>query len=200
MARRTPTTRPACSRPAAALLSDATAPTFPNIAPRLGVEMPSVGSGGYSEMTVSTKLPAGPVAKGGNATDTAGALTAVNANPRRVSARMTVTLEDVAAIGQANFESALRQNVSMSLSDAIDNQIINGDGSSPNINGILNQLTAVAAGAAVATFDDFVTLVAGRVEGLWASTTKDVSMVVNPRRTGSPPRRSGGRRPTADRS
>ena len=38
----------------------------PSIAPRLGIDLPSVGSGGYSEMTVSTKLPAGPVAKGGN--------------------------------------------------------------------------------------------------------------------------------------
>ena len=152
----------------------------PSIAPRLGIDMPSVMSGGYSELTISTKLPAGPKAKGANADDTAGALTAVNANPRRISARMSVTLEDVAAIGQANFESALRQNVSMSLSDAIDNQIINGDGSAPNINGLINQLSAVAAGAAVATFDDFVALIAGRVDGLWAGRTKDVSVVVNP--------------------
>ena len=152
----------------------------PSIASRLGIDMPSVGTGGYSEMTISTKLPAAPKAKGVDATDTAGALTAQNAGPRRVSARMTVTLEDVAAIGAANFESALRQNVSMSLSDAIDNQIINGDGNSPNISGLLSQLTAIAAGSAVATFDDFVALVSDRVDGLWATGTPDVAVVVNP--------------------
>ena len=152
----------------------------PSIAPRLGIAMPSVGSGGYSEMTISTALPAAPKAKGGNADDTAGALTAITANPRRISARMTIGVEDVAAIGQANFESALRQNVSMALSAEVDDQTINGDGSAPNINGLLNQLTAVAAGSAVATFDDFVTLIADRVDGLWASGTPEIAMVVNP--------------------
>ena len=152
----------------------------PSIAPRLGIDMPQVGSGGYSELTISTSVPAGAVVKGGNAADTAGALTSVTANPRRVSARVTLTVEDVAQIGQANFEAALRQNVSMKLSAEVDHQIVNGDGSSPDINGILNQLTAVAAGSAVATFDDFVALVADRVDGLWAGGTPEIAMVVNP--------------------
>ena len=94
----------------------------PSIAPRLGIDMPSVSSGGYSEMTISTSVPAAPKAKGGNATDTAGALTAVSTTPRAIRARMTITLEDVAAIGQANFEAALRQNASMALSDEYDSQ------------------------------------------------------------------------------
>ena len=92
----------------------------PSIAPRLGIDMPSVGSGSYAEMTISTALPASPKAKGADADDTAGALTPITANPRRISARMSVTVEDVAQIGQANFESALRQNVSMALSDEYD--------------------------------------------------------------------------------
>ena len=32
----------------------------PSIAPRLGIDMPQVGSGGYSEMTITTALPAAP--------------------------------------------------------------------------------------------------------------------------------------------
>ena len=32
----------------------------PSIAPRLGIDMPQVGSGGYSEMTLTTALPAAP--------------------------------------------------------------------------------------------------------------------------------------------
>ena len=71
----------------------------PSIAPRLGIDMPSVGSGGYSEMTITTAPPASAKAKSADADDTAGALTAVTANPRRLSARMSVSLEDVASVG-----------------------------------------------------------------------------------------------------
>ncbi len=151
----------------------------PSIAPRLGVDMPSAPSGSYSEMTISTALPASPKAKGADAADTAGALTPVTAAPRRISARMSVTLEDVASVGQANFESALRQNVSMALSDAYDNQAVNGDGNAPNVNGLINQLTDPANPTAVAGFDDFVAAFADQIEGLWAGTMRDVSLVAN---------------------
>ena len=151
----------------------------PSIAPRLGIDMPSVGSGAFTEMTVTTALPAAPKAKGDNADDTAGALTAVTANARRVSARMTVTLEDVATIGQAGFEAALRQNVSMALSAELDNQIINGNGTSPNIEGLIDQLTDPTNPTAVMTFDAWVEAFADEIDGLWASMMSDVRMVVN---------------------
>ena len=153
----------------------------PSIAPRLGIDMPSAGTGGgYSEMTITTSVPAAPKNKGDDATDTAGALTAVNAGPRRISARMSVTLEDVAAIGQANFESALRQNASMKLSDAYDSQCIAGNGTAPNVNGLINQLTDPTNPTAVATFDDFVDSFASQVDGLFATMVSQVGIVTNP--------------------
>lgn len=151
----------------------------PSIAPMLGIEMPSVGSGGYSEMTVSTSLPAGPRTKGTDASDTAGALTAVNATPRSISGRMSITIEDVAAVGQANFESALRQNTSMSVSNSYDDQCLNGDGSAPNVDGLINQLTDPTDPTAVATFDAFVQVFADQIDGLWASRMREVGIVVN---------------------
>ena len=151
----------------------------PSIAPRLGIDMPSVGSGAYSEMTVTTALPAAPKAKGGNADDTAGALTAVTANARRVSARMTVTLEDVATIGAANFEAALRANVSMALSAELDDQAINGNGTSPNIEGLIDQLTDPTNPTAIMTFDAWVEEFANQIDGLWASMMTDVAIVAN---------------------
>ena len=151
----------------------------PSIAPRLGIDMPSAPSGAYTEMTISTALPAAPKAKAADADDTAGALTAITASPRRISARMTVALEDVAAIGQANFEAALRQNVSMALSDAYDSQAITGNGTSPNVNGIIAQLTDPTNPSAIATFDDYVEAYADAVDGLWASSVEEVSMVAN---------------------
>ena len=151
----------------------------PSIAPRLGIDMPSVGSGGYSEMTISTALPAAPKAKGADADGTAGALTPVTATPRRISARMTVAIEDVASVGAANFESALRQNVSGSLSDAYDGQCITGNGTAPNVDGLINQLTNPTDPTTVAAFDDFVAAFADQIDGLWASMPSEVSMVAN---------------------
>ena len=152
----------------------------PSIAPRLGIDMPSVGSGGYSELTITTALPAAAKAKGGNAPDAAGVLTPLVANPRRISARMTVTLEDVAQIGQANFEAALRSNVSMALSDEYDDQCINGDGQAPNVDGLINQLTDPANPGAIADFAAFLKAAADQVDGLWAGSLSDVGIVTNP--------------------
>jgi len=55
------------------------------------------------------------------------------AAPKRVSARLELTLEDIAAVGQANFESILRENLSPALSDELDKQAINGDGTATGI-------------------------------------------------------------------
>ncbi|MCY4637546.1 MAG: phage major capsid protein [Acidobacteria bacterium] len=151
----------------------------PSIAPRLGIDMPSVGSGGYAEMTITTALPAAPKEKGGDADDTAGALTAVTTNNRRISARMSVTLEDVAAIGVGNFEAALRQNVSMALSNEYDDQVINGNGTAPNIQGLIAQLDNPEDPTALATFDGFLRAFSDQIDGLWASMVSHVSLVAN---------------------
>lgn len=151
----------------------------PSIAPRIGIEMPSVPSGSYSEMTISTSVPAAPKAKGDNADDTAGALTPTTAAPRRISARMSVTVEDVASVGQANFEAALRQNTSMRLSDEYDRQAINGDGQGVNVEGLIAQLTDPTDPSAVATFDSFVAAYANAIDGLWASMVSEIGIVCN---------------------
>ena len=151
----------------------------PSIAPTLGIDMPTAPSGSYSEMTITTALPASAKAKGVDADDTAGALTPVTASPRRISARMSIAVEDVALIGSANFEAALRANVSMALSDAYDDQCINGDGQAPNINGLRNQLAAVADPSAVAGFADFLAAYADQIDGLWASMLSEVAILAN---------------------
>lgn len=151
----------------------------PSIAPMLGIEMPSVPSGSYSEITISTALTPMPEAKGDAADATAAALTPVTATPRRISARLSLSLEDVAQIGTANFESALRQHVSMALSDAYDNQCINGDGVAPNVEGLIKQLTDPADPTVVATFALFLKSFADSIDGLWASKLMDVGIIAN---------------------
>ena len=150
-----------------------------SIAPRLGIQMPQVGSGNYSEATISTALTAAAKAKSGTQESTAAALTTVTASPRRISARLSVAMEDVAQIGVGNFEAALRENARGVLSDAYDTQCINGNGTAPNVNGLVNQLTDPTNPTSVADFDDFVEAFADQIDGLWASTLREVSILAN---------------------
>lgn len=158
-----------------------------SIAPRLGIEMPRVQSGTFASATITTKLTAGAKAKGTAQESSAAAFTVSTATPMRVSARLSIQIEDVAAVGQANFESALRENLAMSMSDALDNFAINGvraddaaDDAAAQPKGIFTALTDPTDPSKEADFDAFVAAFADGIEGLWASTMKDVSIVCGP--------------------
>ena len=149
-----------------------------SIAPRLGVQMPRVMSGTYATGTITTSQTATPLAKSAAAVGAVGAISVTTATPKRISARLELTLEDIAAVGQANFESILRENLSLALSDELDDQTINGNGTAPNLAGMFQRLTNPSApGATVATFDDFVAAFAGGIDGLWANKIKEVAIV-----------------------
>ena len=67
----------------------------PSILPRLGVEMPRVMSGTYASATISGSATADAVAKGADAPATAATFTVQTATPKRVSARLSLALEDI---------------------------------------------------------------------------------------------------------
>ena len=90
--------------------------------------MPRVMSGTYASATITTPLTAGSKSKGAAQDATAASFTVSSVTPKRISARLAIAIEDVAAVGQANFESILRENLSLVLSDELDKQAINGDG------------------------------------------------------------------------
>lgn len=150
-----------------------------SVAPRLGIGMPSVGSGSYSEATITTAATAAARAKGGVQESTALALTPVTATPRRISARLSIAAEDVALVGNASFESSLRQNAQMALSDEYDEQCIAGNGTSPNVEGLIKQLTDPTDPTAVADFDAYLKAFSDQIDGLWASMLSEVAIVAN---------------------
>ena len=151
----------------------------PSVLPSLGVEMPRVGSGTYATGTISTSVTAGAVAKGGKSPATAAAFTVSTATPKRISARLELAVEDIAAVGQANFEQVLRDNLSLVLSDQLDLQGLNGDGTAPNVQGLIGRLTDPTDPSAVATWADFARLPGDHVDGLWASEEGQVALLVN---------------------
>ena len=152
-----------------------------SIAPRLGIEMPRVMSGTYASATIATSTAAAALAKGADADATAATFTVTAVTPKRISARLSLQIEDIAAVGQANFESILRENLALVLSDSLDAQVITGTGTAPNLTGILERLSApTAPGATVAVFDDFVGRFTEGIDGLWASTMQEVAIVCGP--------------------
>ena len=74
-----------------------------SIMPRLGVAMPRVESGTYATATVTTNLSAGARVAGAPQMSTAAGFTVGTTTPHSISARLSIRIEDVAAIGVGNF-------------------------------------------------------------------------------------------------
>ena len=144
--------------------------------------MPRVQSGTYATGTISTPQTAAARAESASAAGVAGAITVQTTTPHSILARLELTIESIATIGQENFEPILRENLSLALSDELDDQAINGNGSGANISGLFQQLTdpTGTAPSTAADFDDFVDAFAGGIEGLWASRMNEVAIVCGP--------------------
>ena len=144
--------------------------------------MPRVESGSYASATITTSLSADSHAKGDKSEATAAAFRVSTVSPKRISARLGIRIEDIASVGQANFESILRENLALVLSDALDDQVINGAGgnSGADLIGIFERLADPSDPSAVSDFDAFAAAHAGGIDGLWASTLAEVGIVVGP--------------------
>ena len=148
---------------------------------KLGIRMPTVPSGTWSEMALTTPPgTAAAKAKGDAIESTAGALSPVSTTARRISARLSLTAEDIAEVGTAKFEAAVRSALSGSLSDQYDIQCLRGDGQSPNVSGLMSQLDTPTAPTAVATFDSLLQAAAAYCGSKYAEEMSDVSILVPP--------------------
>ena len=152
-----------------------------SIAGNLRVDMPSAESGTYAIGSVTTSTTAGAVAAGADVPQTAGAITLQSTTPHRVGGSMQVRIEDIAAIGTANFESAIRMNLMEVMAEALDNQILNGTGSSNQISGLFTSLgSAPTNPSATVTFDSALATAAGGIDGLFATNLGQVNLIVGP--------------------
>ena len=150
-----------------------------SIASKLMIDMPRVKSGTFSTGTINAGLTASSRTKGDAQESTAATFTVQSSTVKSVSARLSITVEDIAAIGAGNFESALRENLSLALSAELDAQIVNGNGAAPNLTGMFKRLTDPPAPSTGAeTWSRFAAKHAGQVDGLWANELSDLSVVV----------------------
>ena len=152
-----------------------------SVLPRLGVEMPSTPAGTFSTMTVSTSLSAAAVAKDTDADAGAAVLTPQTTTPHRVSARLELNQEDILLIGVGNFESILRQNLMLALSDRLDALGLTGNNTDPNPEGLYPQLTVPTATLSnVVDWAGFITAAAAGIDGgPWSESLEGVRLCVN---------------------
>ena len=150
------------------------------VLPRLGVAMPRVQSGSYSTMTVTMGVTAAAIAAGGEYTAGAATLSPQTTRNHRVTGRLSLRVEDIEHVGVDNFESILRQNLMLVMSDELDKLGLTGDNVGPNPHGLFPQLTDPTDPTVDVTWPLFVAAMAGGIDGgPWAETLQEVMMLTN---------------------
>jgi len=147
----------------------------------LGVEMPMVPSGAYSVPKFKTGLAAAAKGKADAIESTAATFSTVTVSPdKRITARLTLSEHDLAAAGIAGFEMALESHMRMVLADALDVQLLRGDGSGSNLKSVVSQTTAADDPSAAVTLGTAASTLAALVDGKFAPALSDLRAVVNP--------------------
>ena len=130
-----------------------------SVAARLGVSMPSVAVGASVYPIMTSGTTASMAADGTHVDAGAGTFTGFTLEPVRLSAGYLFNARQTLQL--RNFEAILRRDLAAVLSDAMDNQIINGDGTAPNVSGFLHELSAVTRPSAADTFASYISKVHG---------------------------------------
>ena len=144
------------------------------LAATLGITLKMVDSGQFSTATITTALLATAKAKSAAADATAGAMTATTSGVKRISASVTMAEEDVASVGQANYESALMAHAGLALQNGHDTYALTGTGSAPAPKGLLLAIGAVATRSTEETFASYAAVPADAVDGIFAREMNDV--------------------------
>ena len=111
------------------------------------------------------------------AADAAAAVITASANTaRRITGAFEIAYEDLSIFPQ--LEDALRRDIPMSVSNNIDVQIVNGDGSAPNLVSLRSQITAATAETTTETYGTYAEKAAALIDGRYASELRDVRQLV----------------------
>lgn len=142
----------------------------------LGIDLVSVGPGAHSFPALTTPTPSGPKAAGDNADETAAAFTAASQKAKRVTGSFRVRMEDLATFPQ--MEDALRRDAPLSLADRVDKQVVAGNNTAPNLNGLSAQLTAVDDEDTVDTFALMAQKAAALIDGRYAAVLTEIRQLL----------------------
>ena len=147
-----------------------------SIAARLGVAMPSVPVGDAVYPIMAAGTTASMAADGTQVDATAGRFTGYSLEPTRLTAAYLFNARQTLQL--RNFEAVLRRDLTAVVSDKMDDQIINGSGTAPNVNGFMHEMTAPGDPTAVTTWAQFLALFSDEVDGLNAYGLNDLVTII----------------------
>ena len=140
----------------------------------MGVQMPRVPAGQRLWHLISAGPDVEPKAKDAAADATAGSWSSVSLDPRRITGQYEFRVEDLAE--HSGLEMALRSDLGGLLAEALDEQIIAGDGSGANVTGI-SRLSDPADDTDVLSYAAAKALAAGAVDGRYAADLPNVRLL-----------------------
>ena len=152
-------------------------PIIPSVWPQaaasfVGIPQPRVPVGEAVYTVLTTSATAGTPAEGADQAHSTAGFTATTLSPTRIQASLFFSREDRARL--AGMSEALRENLNMALSDKLDTEILAGT------NGLFTG--TVLANNNVTAVTDFAAylsgLAYGRVDGTYATTTRDLRALV----------------------
>lgn len=148
----------------------------------LGVALPTVGVGEQQFVALTAGTTAEQKAKAAAVDAFAATFTPKALTPIQLTARYLFSIEDAARL-RRGMESALRADLRAALQDQLDKQIIQGDGTAPNVGGFLaaannGGLAAETDPTDTIVFGSVTSLFSGQIDGLYARTVNDVRLLI----------------------
>ena len=145
----------------------------------LGITMPmaSIGERRYPVMTGGTT--ASMQSAGGEVDAAAASYTVTSIEPTRLTARYLFRVEDLAMV--AGLEGSLRGDLRDVMGDELDRQLLTGNGTAPNLAGVFDDDSGLAAPAepsTEATVETYIDTVTEQVDGTNAYSTGDVRLLI----------------------
>ena len=143
----------------------------------LGVSLVSapVGERAFPVLSSGASAAMKAVSTAGDAQ--AATFTVSTLSPELLAARYLVRVQDLARL--AGMEESLRGDLRGTLSDAMDVQVLTGDGTSPNVSGFLAEIAApTVVPSAVADYQAILAGAASGVDGKYAGNLQGVRLLV----------------------
>lgn len=147
-----------------------------SIAAYCGIAMPSVRPGVAAWPTLTSGVAPGFVAEDASADATASSISVSTVTPSRLTAQFSIRVEDEVRL--SDLETALRRNLSEALTDALDKQLMTGNGTAPNLNGLLEQQTDASDPASANTYATYASRVFAFLDGTYAMGPEGLSLVL----------------------
>ena len=146
------------------------------IADALGVRFDSVPAGRPSwPLLTNGAAPAATAEDAAAAAPVAPTFVTESLRPKRISARYVWTIEQAAEV--SDIEAALRRDLSDALMDAQQRQLLNGNGTAPEITGIYQRLSTPADESDETDYAGYVGTLAQAVDGIHATDERQVNLL-----------------------